>query len=251
MSSIIACSSPPAVSSMPLTRRGVLSSESMPIDWASLRAGSIVSTTDLAAALRGAQAERRGGGRLADAAGAAAHDDARPGVVESGSMSSTWVSVAFRLRADAIAVSSDPLLPQFRGQPVQARQVHRPRQQGQFVQRQARVGQHRALAVLQLEPLRVLRRLVEQRVTSRSAPPPLRAPPRPAADSALAIGRPAARRPAPAPVPPRRRTAGRTMFTMSRPTGRLAAAAPRRRPRSPGPASPPAASPGAPRSPAT
>ncbi|CAM5727266.1 hypothetical protein SGLAM104S_02361 [Streptomyces glaucescens] len=43
MSSIIACSSPSP--STPFTRRGVLSRESMPMDWASRRAGSMVSTT--------------------------------------------------------------------------------------------------------------------------------------------------------------------------------------------------------------
>ena len=45
MSSIIASSEPPAESSTPFTGRGVLSSASSPIDWASRRAGSIVSTT--------------------------------------------------------------------------------------------------------------------------------------------------------------------------------------------------------------
>ena len=45
MSSIIACSSPPALT--PSTEGGVLSSTVRPIDWASRRAGSMVSTTTL------------------------------------------------------------------------------------------------------------------------------------------------------------------------------------------------------------
>ena len=45
MSSIIASRLPPADVSMPATGRGVLSSCAMPIDCASRRAGSIVSTT--------------------------------------------------------------------------------------------------------------------------------------------------------------------------------------------------------------
>ena len=45
MSSIIACRVPPAVTSVPATNRGVLSSEVSPMDWASRRAGSTVSTT--------------------------------------------------------------------------------------------------------------------------------------------------------------------------------------------------------------
>ena len=45
MSSIMACRLPPAAVSAPRTGRGVLSSELRPIDWASLRAGSTVSTT--------------------------------------------------------------------------------------------------------------------------------------------------------------------------------------------------------------
>ena len=44
MSSIIACRLPPLEVPTPLTRRGVLSSEVRPIDWASRRAGSTVST---------------------------------------------------------------------------------------------------------------------------------------------------------------------------------------------------------------
>src|ERR1700757_3207843 len=44
MSSIIACRLPPPEVSTPSTRRGVLSSEVRPIDWASRRAGSTVST---------------------------------------------------------------------------------------------------------------------------------------------------------------------------------------------------------------
>src|SRR5437764_12691272 len=47
ISSIIACRSPPAtsISSVGLTLRGLLVSSRRPIDWASRRAGSIVSTT--------------------------------------------------------------------------------------------------------------------------------------------------------------------------------------------------------------
>ncbi len=45
MSSIMASSEPPFVPSTPLTWRGVLSSAVSPIDWASRRAGSMVSTT--------------------------------------------------------------------------------------------------------------------------------------------------------------------------------------------------------------
>ena len=47
MSSIIACSSPPLAVSTPDTSRGVLSSSDRPMDWASRRAGSMVSTTTL------------------------------------------------------------------------------------------------------------------------------------------------------------------------------------------------------------
>src|ERR1700683_4429014 len=80
MSSIIACRLPPASSSMPSTRRGVLSSEDSPIDWASLLAGSTVSTPTCLP--RGAQADRGRRGGLADAAGAAADDDPGAPVVD-------------------------------------------------------------------------------------------------------------------------------------------------------------------------
>ena len=57
-------------------RRGVLSSSVRPIDCASRRAGSIVSTTTRAALLGGTQRDRGGRRRLADPSGPAAHDDA-------------------------------------------------------------------------------------------------------------------------------------------------------------------------------
>ena len=62
--------------SMPLTCRGVLSSSVRPIDWASRRAGSMVSTTVRRPCCSAARSAERGGrGGLADAAGAAADDD--------------------------------------------------------------------------------------------------------------------------------------------------------------------------------
>ena len=52
MSSIIACSAPPLAASTPATGRGVLSSSVRPSDWASRRAGSMVSTTTVPAGAR-------------------------------------------------------------------------------------------------------------------------------------------------------------------------------------------------------
>ena len=82
MSSIIASRLPPRSGSTPATGRGVLSSSSIPIDWASRRAGSIVSTTTLRPSLGGPQGQRGRGRGLADAARAAADDDPGARVVE-------------------------------------------------------------------------------------------------------------------------------------------------------------------------
>lgn len=89
------------------------------------------------------------------------------------------------------------------------------------MQRQAQLGEYGPLLVLQRIPLGVLLGLLQEGATSFSAFPPRRAPPSPAADSALATDERGTLRTSSRSVPSN--TSGRTMFTMIRPTGSLAA----------------------------
>ena len=82
MSSIIACSSPPLAVDARAPGAGCCRARSCPCDWASRRAGSMVSTTTLRPRSAARSAERRRGRGLADAAGAAADDDPGRRVVE-------------------------------------------------------------------------------------------------------------------------------------------------------------------------
>ena len=143
---------PPLAGRRPGTGRGVLSSFSMPIDCASRRAGSMVSTTTLRPRSAARSARAADGGGLADAAGAAADDDLGARVVEQG------VDVEVRRaspgargeRADArrLAVSrSCSAIPCSRrscGELVEPAEVDAVGEPGQLVDRRRRASSMRA-----------------------------------------------------------------------------------------------------------
>ena len=214
---------------------GCCRAPSMPIDCASRRAGSMVSTTTLPAPLGGPQRERGGGGRLADAAGAAADDDAGARVVDQ------RVDVERRHRGARHERAHSRMGPrhdipwsrQAAGQLVEAAQVDAVRPAGA-----ARTsGTPSALTSLRwasssARRIGVVARLVEQPVQqvvghvhagrARSAP--------------IAARSSSPLRAAASVLDPQSR--GRTRFTTTPPTGRPASRRSRSRRRSPGPASP-------------
>src|SRR5437763_13794185 len=153
MSSCMAYSSPPFA--VPFTCRGVLSSSVRPSDWASRRAGSMVSTTTC----RPCSAARSA--RAADVVvlptpPAPQQTTIRvPPSDRTRSMSSAGDAVLIaRLRARCASrwpsavptVAADALVRQAAGQLVQRAEVDRPGQQRQLVDRQLQLGDR--LAVL-------------------------------------------------------------------------------------------------------
>src|SRR5579863_5675312 len=123
MSSIMACRLPPASPLTPGTGRGVLSSEVRPMDWASLRAGSTVSTTTFLP---------RSAARSATAAATVVlPTPPEPqqtitrvrGSSASRSMSSQWYLPAGPIPSRVLVTSDHPLFAQFFGQPVQLGEV--------------------------------------------------------------------------------------------------------------------------------
>ena len=213
MSSIMACSSPPPAPSMPFTRRGVLSSESMPMDWASRRAGSMVRTTTLRPRSAARTPERRRGRRLADAARAAAHDDAGVLVVEQrvdvqggggrngrGCCAGVRVLGGTRLRTrcheptPCPAPSPTPCLRSSAARSYSpARSTPSPSSGSSCVGR-SEIREHGPLLALQLAPARRARRPARAAGPPAARRPPRRAPPRPAADERLGDLRAAAAR---------------------------------------------------------
>ena len=171
MSSIMASRLPGAgVPPTSGTGRGVLSSVSMPIDWASRRAGSMVSTTTL----RPRSAARRA--RAAEVVvlptpPAPQHTMMRvPGSSSSASMSRgpAWSPVGGE-RADPRAGSlchgsCQSLGLEERGQLVEAAEVDAAGKAGELVRRHVQVGDQHALAVLERPPLGVVAGLDQQAV---------------------------------------------------------------------------------------
>src|SRR3954471_18411198 len=184
MSSIIASSDPPPASlsavETPGTGRGVLSSFSMPIDWASRRAGSMVSTTTLrprSAARSASAAEvvvlptppdpqhtitwtaRSSSSASTSSAGAA------PGREASGPTRALVSLIAGtpRERERSRGVRScHSLFAQVEGQLVEAAEVDPVGEPVQLVGRHAALVDADALLVLELAPLRMRAGLVQQ-----------------------------------------------------------------------------------------
>src|SRR5689334_10437841 len=169
MSSIIASSEPPAEASTPGTGRGMLSSFSMPIDCASRRAGSIVSTTTLrpCSAARSASAAETvvlpTPPEPQHTTMFVARSASKASTSSSGASSSSVVPTRGPVRGcDAFTSLSHPLPAQVRRQLVEAAQVDAVRQQRQLVRGHAEGGDPLALRVLELTALRVLSCLGEE-----------------------------------------------------------------------------------------
>src|SRR6185312_6423730 len=161
MSSIIACRLPFPWSSMPSTRRGVLSSDVSPIDWASRRAGSTVSTQTCLP---------RSAARSPIAAAVVVLPTPpepqqtmirvrRSSMIRSMSRRGFWVFNEFPLPARG---SRRALVAEFRGQLVQGGQIDPLGHQRQFVDRLASRLKLGPLPVGQLDQPRVLADLLGQ-----------------------------------------------------------------------------------------
>src|SRR5882757_4499723 len=179
MSSIIACSEPPADRSIPATSRGVLSSSVRPMDWARRRAGSMVRTT----AVRPRSAARTP--RAAAVVVLPTPPEPQQTMMRvlrsssSGSMSSTGLSRLISLLSVRVVVRvavavrvvvrfrggrHHRLLAQALGEPVEPAEVHTVAEQLQLPYGQAELGDLGALLALQHHALGVLMGLGEQRV---------------------------------------------------------------------------------------
>src|SRR5215469_10525245 len=163
MSSIIACRLPPPLSSTPSTMRGVLSSEDRPMDWASRRAGSTVSTQTCLP---------RSAARSPIAAAAVVlptPPDPQQTMIRvrrssmMRSISSLGLVTLCFLPPGAWASSRGPLITQLFGQPVQSGQVDSLGDHGQLVDGLADRLEFGPLAVLQLDVPGVLGELAGQR----------------------------------------------------------------------------------------
>src|SRR5690348_11817763 len=167
MSSIIASSRPPADVSTPATSRGVLSSRSRPIAWASRRAGSMVSTTTRRPC-SAARRPRAAATVVLPTPPAPQHTTIRAaGSARSASTSSGALARRPGLTkhppADGPAsCSRHPLLAQLLGQSVERAQVDAGRDGGQLVHGPPERLNPHPLALLEREPGGVLARLVQQ-----------------------------------------------------------------------------------------
>ena len=191
--------------STPSTWRGVLSSSVRPIDWASRRAGSMVSTTTCRPRSAARSAERGRGRGLAHAAGAAADDD--PG--RAGRRCS-------RVHVERCAGMLTPLpgRAELCGQLVQAGQVDPVGQHRQLVASAGRAleqpsrSRFSSATRCACSAASATRPSASPRSSPRSRPPSGRA----ASSSRRARPR------RPRPGRPRASTAGRTMLTMMPPS---------------------------------
>src|SRR4051812_46646701 len=182
MSSIIASSDPPpSVAVSPATGRGVLSRASIPIDWASRRAGSMVRTTTR----RPRSAARRA--RAAEVVVLPTPPDPQHTMIPvcgSSSMASTsrdrtpvrtcgptrerlrlgrrWGVLIAPSPPSSCACSCQPLLAQHAGELVEGAEVDAADQLRQLVRRDLELLDQRALGVLERPPLGVVTRLGQQ-----------------------------------------------------------------------------------------
>src|SRR6478735_727901 len=186
MSSIIASREPPPPfleTPTPGTGRGVLSSASIPMDWASRRAGSMVSTTTL---------RPRSAARRASAADVVVlptpPEPQHTMMLRSGSSSrastsrtslGSWVATSGPMRAlarllwwvvgFAAFISGESFRTQHLGELVEPGQVDAAGQLGQLVRRHVELLDQRALAVLEVASFRVVTTLLEQGLDQHAA----------------------------------------------------------------------------------
>ena len=172
MSSIIASSAAAAPSSTPATGRGVLSSASMPIDCASRRAGSMVSTTTVRprSAARSASAAEvvvlptppePQHTMMPIAGSSSSASTSRRGRGAAGRRAGPTRAAGPRHEAQSLARLS------VGGQLVEPAEVDAAGQAGQLVRRHVQAGDQLALRVLQRPALGVVAGLGEQAVDQR------------------------------------------------------------------------------------
>src|SRR4051794_27631989 len=157
MSSIIASSDPPLLSSSPATARGELSSSVKPIDWASRRAGSIVSTQTLrpCSAARSAKAAAV---VVLPTPPAPQHTtmDAEPSSTSTSTVVTRPPPRPPPRDGPGYAGSRHSLFGELAGEFVQAGEVDRLGEKRKLVGRPLELAQHRAFALLEQHPAGVL-----------------------------------------------------------------------------------------------